>query len=334
MAYVKSLNLYRFNFLKMALTNILVVGAAGQIGTELVTALREQYGANRVVASDLNKQPTPALADGPYESIDVLNKDRLFEVIKTYRITEVYHLAALLSATAEKNPALGWDLNMNGLSNVLDLARDGHIKKLFWPSSIAVFGPNTPKINTPQRTIMEPTTVYGITKVAGESWCEYYNHRYGVDVRSVRYPGIIGYKSSPGGGTTDYAVHIFHEAIKHGSYECFVNEKAAMPMMYMPDAIKATLQIMNAPEEQIKLRTSYNIAGISFTPETLAEAIRSHIPHFTISYKPDYRDKIAMSWPSSIDDSMAREHWGWKHDYDLKKMVADMLENLKEKALT
>lgn len=316
----------------MATTNILVIGAAGQIGTELVTALREQYGSNRVVASDLNKKPTEALSDGPYEAIDVLDKNRLFEVLKAYRITEVYHLAALLSATAEKNPALGWDLNMNGLSNVLDLARDGHIKKLFWPSSIAVFGPNTPKENTPQRTIMEPTTVYGITKVAGESWCEYYNHRYGVDVRSVRYPGIIGHKSSPGGGTTDYAVHIFHEAIKHGAYECFVNEQAAMPMMYMPDAIKATLQIMSAPEEEIKLRTSYNISGVSFTPKVLAEAIQKHMPDFSISYKPDYRDKIAMSWPSSIDDSMARAHWGWKPDYGLHAMVADMLENLREKA--
>lgn len=317
----------------MSSTNILVVGAAGQIGTELVIALREQYGNDRVIASDLNEKPSDALANGPYESINVLDKDRLFEVVKAYKITDIYQLAALLSATAEQKPALGWDLNINGLSNVLDLARDGHIKRIFWPSSIAVFGPHTPKINTPQRTIMEPTTVYGITKVAGESWCEYYNKRYGIDVRSVRYPGIVGYKSNPGGGTTDYAVHIFHEAIKNGKYECFLSEEAALPMMYMPDAIKATLEIMNAPSEKIKIRTSYNISGVSFTPDILADAIKQHIPDFSISYNPDYRDGIAKSWPSSIDDSMAREHWGWKPDYSLERIVEDMLENLREKAI-
>lgn len=317
----------------MSSTNILVVGAAGQIGTELVVALREQYGTDRVVASDLNPKPSDALASGPYESINVLDKNRLLEVIKAYKITEIYNLAALLSATAEKNPALGWDLNMNGLSNILDLARDGHIRRIFWPSSIAVFGPNTPKVKTPQRTIMEPTTVYGITKVAGESWCEYYNKRYGTDVRSVRYPGIIGYKSQPGGGTTDYAVHIFYEAIKHGTYECFLSEEAALPMMYMPDAIKATLEIMNAPAEHIKIRTSYNISGVSFTPDMLADSIKQHIPEFTISYKPDYRDGIAKSWPGSIDDSMAREDWGWKPEYSLERIVSDMLEHLREKAI-
>lgn len=317
----------------MASTNILVVGAAGQIGTELVIALREQYGSDRVIASDLNPKPSDALANGPYESINVLDKERLLEVVKSYKITEVYQLAALLSATAEQKPALGWDLNMNGLSNVLDLARDGHIKRIFWPSSIAVFGPHTPKIKTPQRTIMEPTTVYGITKVAGESWCEYYNKRYGTDVRSVRYPGIVGYKSNPGGGTTDYAVHIFHEAIKKGTYECFLSAEAALPMMYMPDAIKATLEIMNAPADKIKLRTSYNISGVSFTPDILAEAIKKHIPDFTISYNPDYRDGIAQSWPSSIDDTMAREQWGWKPEYSLERIVSDMLENLREKAV-
>lgn len=314
----------------MASPNILVVGAAGQIGTELVIALRENFGTDHVVASDLSDKPTDALADGPYERIDVLDKDRLLSVIKKYNIAEIYHLAALLSATAEKKPALGWDLNINGLSNVLDLARDGHVKRIFWPSSIAVFGPHTPKINTPQRTIMEPTTVYGITKVAGESWCEYYNRRYGTDVRSVRYPGIIGYKSNPGGGTTDYAVHIFHEAIKSGSYECFLSKDAALPMMYMPDAIKATLEIMNAPSESVKIRTSYNISGVSFTPDVLADAIRKHIPEFEISYSPDYRDGIAKSWPSSIDDSWARTHWNWRHDYDLSRIVEDMLVHLRE----
>lgn len=317
----------------MATSNILVIGAAGQIGTELVLALRELHGSHRIIASDLTDKPTDALANGPYEKIDVLNKDRLFQVVKDHNISEIYHLAALLSATAEKKPALGWDLNINGLSNVLDLARDGHIKRIFWPSSIAVFGPHTPKINTPQRTIMEPTTVYGITKVAGESWCEYYNKRYGTDVRSIRYPGIMGYKSNPGGGTTDYAVHIFHEAIKTGKYECFLSEEAALPMMYMPDAIKATLEIMNAPPEDVKIRTSYNISGVSFTPDVLAEAIKKHIPDFKISYNPDYRDGIAKSWPSVIDDSMAREHWNWEHDYDIDRIVEDMLVHLRETAV-
>ncbi len=310
--------------------NILVIGAAGQIGTELVQELRKMYGTDKVVASDLAERPTNALADGPYEQIDVLDAKGLFDIVKKYAIDEVYHLAALLSATAEMKPALGWNLNMNGLSNVIELARDGHIRKIFWPSSIAVFGPHTPKDMTPQRTVMEPTTVYGITKVAGESWCEYYNRRYNVDVRSVRFPGIIGYKSAPGGGTTDYAVHIFHEAIAHGKYECFLNENAELPMMYMPDAIKATLNLMHAPADQVKVRTSYNIAGASFTPAILAEEIRKHIPDFKITYKPDYRDSIAASWPSSIDDSMARSDWGWQPDFNLERMVEDMLVNLRE----
>ncbi len=225
---------------------------------------------------------------------------------------------------------MGWDLNMNGLSNVLDLSRDGHIKRIFWPSSIAVFGPHTPKDNTPQHTIMEPTTVYGITKVAGESWCEYYHKRYGIDIRSVRFPGIVGYKSAPGGGTTDYAVHIFHEAIKNGHYECFLSENAELPMMYMPDAIKSILEIMDAPSENISLRSSYNISGVSFTPKTLSEAIQKEMPDFTISYNPDYRDLIAKSWPSSLDDSLARMDWGWKPDFGLEDLVNDMLVNLRE----
>ncbi len=310
--------------------HILVVGASGQIGTELLLTLRQIHGNDRVIASDIHDKPTAALANGPYEKIDVLDKDRLKEVVTKYKTTEVYHLAALLSATAEKNPALGWDLNMNGLSNVLDLARDGHIKRLFWPSSIAVFGPNTPKDMTPQRTIMEPTTVYGITKVAGESWCEYYHKRYGIDIRSVRFPGIVGYKSAPGGGTTDYAVHIFHEALKNQTYECFLSADSELPMMYMSDAVKAILEIMAAPDDQIKFRTSYNIAGASFTPAQLAEAIKVHIPEFTITYNPDYRDNIAKSWPGSLDDSRAREDWGWKPAFNLEGIVADMLLNLKE----
>jgi len=311
-------------------SNILVIGAAGQIGTELTLKLREVYGADRVIATDITDSPPEALLAGPFEKLNILDKERLFEVVSQNNVEEIYLLAALLSATAEQNPALGWDLNMNGLSNVLDLSKDGRIKRIFWPSSIAVFGPNTPKINTPQRTIMEPTTVYGITKVAGESWCEYYHKRYGVDIRSVRFPGIVGYKSAPGGGTTDYAVHIFHEAIKNGHYDCFLSENAELPMMYMPDAIKSILEIMDTPEENISLRTSYNISGVSFTPKTLAEAIRKEIPDFTVSYHPDYRDLIAKSWPSTLDDSLARKDWGWKPDFGLEDLVNDMLVNLRE----
>lgn len=311
-------------------SNLLVIGAAGQIGTELTLALREKYGTDNVLASDIKDTPPEELLAGPYEKISVLDREGLFDLVERNGITEIYHLAALLSATAEKNPALGWDLNMNGLSNVLDLARDGHIKRIFWPSSIAVFGPNTPKDNTPQRTIMEPTTVYGITKVAGESWCEYYHKRYGIDIRSVRFPGIVGYKSEPGGGTTDYAVHIFHEAIRHGRYECFLSPEAELPMMYMPDAIKAVMEIMDAPSEDITIRTSYNISGVSFTPETLSDAIKKLMPEFKITYDPDYRDGIAKSWPSSIDDTFARQDWGWKPDYDLDGLVNDMLAHLRE----
>ncbi|MCZ4407916.1 NAD-dependent epimerase/dehydratase family protein [Cryomorphaceae bacterium 1068] len=310
-------------------SNILVIGAAGQIGTELTLKLREIHGTDRVIATDIKDSPPEALLAGPFETLNILDKERLFEVVSKNNVDEIYLLAALLSATAEQNPALGWDLNMNGLSNVLDIARDGHIKRIFWPSSIAVFGPHTPKDRTPQRTIMEPTTVYGITKVAGESWCEYYHKRYGIDIRSVRFPGIVGYKSAPGGGTTDYAVHIFHEAIKNGNYECFLSENAELPMMYMPDAIKSILEIMNTPEENISLRTSYNISGVSFTPKTLSEAIQKQMPGFSISYQPDYRDLIAKSWPSSLDDSLARKDWGWKPDFGLEDLVSDMLVNLR-----
>jgi len=307
----------------------LVIGASGQIGTELVLALRKIHGNNQVIASDIHESVQGELSDGPYEKINVLDAARLGDVVMNHKTTEVYHLAALLSATAEKNPALCWDLNMTGLSNVLDLAREGYIKRIFWPSSIAVFGPNTPKKMTPQRTIMEPTTVYGITKVAGESWCEYYHKRYGIDIRSVRFPGIIGHKSAPGGGTTDYAVHIFHEALKNQSYDCFLSADAELPMMYMDDALKAVLEIMAAPNENIKLRTSYNIAGDSFTPAELTREIQKHIPEFTTTYTPDYRDQIAHSWPGSLDDSMAQSDWGWKPDFDTTAMVKDMLLNLR-----
>lgn len=304
----------------------LVIGAAGQIGTELVTTLRSSMGPDRVVAADLNTDRLNT--NGPVEMLDVLDKKALLQIIEKYQISEVYLLAALLSATAEKNPALGWQLNMDGLFNILDLAREEHISKVFWPSSIAVFGPNTPRHNTPQRTVMEPRTVYGISKVAGESWCEYYHLKYGVDVRSIRYPGLIGYKSAPGGGTTDYAVHIFHEALRQMHYTCFLEEDVALPMMYMPDAIEATLTLMKADAADLHIRSSYNISGLSFTPAELAAEIRKHIPEFKIDYQPDYRNQIAKSWPASIDDTFAQNDWGWKAAFDLQRMTADMLQNL------
>jgi len=260
--------------------------------------------------------------------LDVLDREATRKVIVDFKITEVYQLAALLSATAEKNPEFGWKLNMEGLFSILDLAKEGLVKKIFWPSSIAVFGPTTPRENTPQRTVIEPTTVYGISKFAGERWCEYYFNRWGVDVRSVRYPGLIGYKSLPGGGTTDYAVDIFHQALKEGTYECFLNAETALPMMYMSDAVKATIDIMQAPKESIKIRSSYNLSAMSFNPEQIAIEIKKHIPDFSISYEPDFRQAIADNWPASIEDTEARADWNWKNSYDLEKLVADMLENL------
>ena len=307
---------------------ILVIGSSGQIGTELVENLRSVYGTDNVIASDLKE--TEQAKQGPFETMDVMNAKQLGEVVKKHSITQVYLLAALLSATAEKMPKLAWDLNMQGLFNVLDLAKEKLIKKVYWPSSIAVFGPNTPKINTPQYTIMEPSTVYGISKQAGERWCEYYFHKFGVDVRSLRYPGLIGWKSDPGGGTTDYAVHIFHEALKTGSYECFLAENTTLPMMYMPDAIKATIAIMEADTAKIKIRSSYNLSGFSFSPQELAAEIQSHIPDFKITYKPDSRQQIANSWPQSIDSKEACAHWDWKPEFDLKVMTIDMLKNLKK----
>lgn len=309
---------------------VLIIGAGGQIGLELLEELNKIYGPSNVVAADIKS--SDAFKHNPFETLDVMNAEALFNVVKKHGIKQVYLLAALLSATAEKNPLFGWQLNMQGLFNVLDLAKEKHITKVYWPSSIAAFGPTTPRTHTPQFTIMEPSTVYGISKQAGERWCEYYFHKYGVDVRSLRYPGLIGYKSAPGGGTTDYAVHIFHEALAKGSYECFLTENTALPMMYMPDAIRATLQIMHAPAEQVKIRGSYNLAGISFSPAEIANEIKHIIPSFSISYKPDFRQQIAESWPQSIDDSEAREHWHWEPQYDLKGMVADMLLHLREKS--
>jgi nucleoside-diphosphate-sugar epimerase len=310
----------------MTAEKILIIGSQGQIGLELTSELRAIYGQDNVIASDVKK---PLQEIGLFEELDVMNKDRFAEILKKYGVTQVYLLAALLSATAEQNPRFAWDLNMEGLFNVLNAAKEGLLKKVYWPSSIAVFGPTTPKQLTPQYTIMEPNTIYGISKQAGERYCEYYHQKYGVDVRSIRYPGLIGHKSAPGGGTTDYAVHIYHEALKQQSYECFLAANTELPMMYMPDALKATIGLMEAPAEQVKIRSSYNVAGMSFNPQQIADEIKIHIPNFTISYKPDFRQQIADSWPQSINDTEARNHWGWKPDFDLKQMTVDMLTNLK-----
>lgn len=307
---------------------ILIIGAGGQIGIELTENLSKLYGNENVVAADL--KPIPALANNPFEKLDVLDKNALFEIVQKYKIKQIYLLAALLSATGEQNPSFAWKLNMEGLFHVLDLAKEKHINKVYWPSSIAVFGPTTPRINTPQHTVMEPSTVYGISKQAGEGWCNWYFNKFGVDVRSLRYPGLIGWKSAPGGGTTDYAVHIFHEALKHQKYECFLSENTALPMMHMEDAIRATIELMHAPSEQIKIRNSYNLSGLSFTPKEMAAEIKKHIPAFNISYKPDFRQAIADSWPASISDEEARKHWGWQEFYNLEKLTENMLVNLKK----
>jgi len=310
-------------------TKILIIGACGQIGTELTQKLRSIYGNDNVIASDIRKLNNDIVNNGIFEVVNALDYNQIEHLIEQYQITDVYLMAALLSATAEKNPAFAWDLNMNSLFHVLNLAKAKKIKKIFWPSSIAVFGPTTPRDHTPQYTIMEPTTVYGISKQTGERWCEYYHNVYGVDVRSIRYPGLISWSTEPGGGTTDYAVDIYHKALNEGKYECFLSENTALPMMYMDDAIRATVEIMQAPSESIKIRSSYNLSGVSFTPNQIAAEIKKHIPTFSISYKPDFRQKIADSWPASIDDSFARDDWNWKHKFDLASMTNEMLENLK-----
>jgi nucleoside-diphosphate-sugar epimerase len=307
---------------------ILIIGACGQIGSELTLALRKHHGAENVIAADIRESEKGLLVEGPFEIVDARDKEALVDLVKKYQITDVYLMAALLSATSEKNPQLAWELNMNSLSHVLEMGRDKLIKKIFWPSSIAVFGPTTPKINTPQRTIVEPLTVYGITKLAGERWCEYFHKKYNVDVRSIRYPGLISYKTPPGGGTTDYAVDIYIKAVKNEHFECFLKEGTVLPMMFMEDAIRATMQIMEAPEGNIKIRSSYNIAAVSFGPEEIAASIQKIKPNFTISYHPDYRQDIANGWPQSIDDREAREDWGWNHDYDLEKITQIMLKEL------
>jgi nucleoside-diphosphate-sugar epimerase len=312
---------------------ILVIGASGQIGVELTLALRKMYGNSNVIASDLREQNPLLEGTGPYVALDVMNKEMLHVQVIRQGITQIYLLAAILSATGEKNPNLAWHLNMQGLLNVLDIAREEKLHKVYWPSSIAVFGPTSPRQHCPQQTIIEPVTVYGISKYAGEFWCNYYFQRYGVDVRSIRYPGLISYKSAPGGGTTDYAVEIYLEALEEKKYECFLKEDTYLPMMYMPDAIRATIELMEAPASKISIRHSYNLGGMSFSPREIAAAIQKHIPEFTISYKPDYRQQIADGWPQSIDDSVARADWGWKEDYDLESMTADMLENLENEHL-
>ena len=313
---------------------ILIIGSSGQIGTELVMELRRMYGNENVIASDIRDSSKQVMNSGPFEALDIMDESLLREIVKKYKVTQVYLLAALLSATAEQNIELGWRLNMRSHSHVLDLAREGLIKKIFWPSSIAVFGPTTPMENTPQYTIMEPNTVYGITKQAGERWNEYYFNKFGVDVRSVRYPGLIGWKAAPGGGTTDYAVDIFHKAITDGKYKSFLSENTGLPMMYMPDAIRATIELMEAPAEQVKIRSSYNLAGISFTPKEIAAEVSKHIPNFEMSYNSDFRQEIADSWPSSINDEHAQNDWGWELEYNLEKMTSDIIKNLKEKYKT
>lgn len=311
-------------------TKVLIIGACGQIGTELTSALRNTYGTANVIASDIRKSDNSVFDDGVFEILDATDKEAIHKCVVKHEITDVYLLAALLSATAEKNPAFAWELNMNSLLHVLNLAKDKVIEKIFWPSSIAVFGENSPRNMTPQHTTMDPSTVYGISKLAGERWCEYYYENYNVDVRSIRYPGIISWKAQPGGGTTDYAVEIFHEAIKNQSYTCFLSEDTSLPMMFMDDAVNATISIMNTAKENIKVRSSYNIAATSFTPKQLSEAIQERIPEFKIQYAPDFRQKIADSWPESIDDSVAQTDWNWTPKFDMKGIVHEMITNLEE----
>ena len=310
------------------MSNILVIGANGQLGSELVTSLRLKFGDDNVLATDIRE---PEHSDGPFEILDVMDADKLGEIVERFQVNEIYHLAAFLSAKAEQYPQFAWDLNMQGLLNVLNIAKDNTAIKVYWPSSIGVYGPSTPKQNTPQNTLMDPTTVYGISKLAGERWCEYYHEKYGVDVRSLRYPGLIGYKSLPGGGTTDYAVDIFYKAIQGEDYECFLNKEAYLPMMFMEDAVNATIDIMEVPADKVKIRSSYNLAAMSFSPEEIFNKIKETYPDFKISYKPDFRQAIADSWPQSIDDTEARNDWGWEHKFDLNKLVNVMLVNLEQK---
>jgi len=306
---------------------VLVIGASGQLGSELTNALGALHGNDNVIASDISG-PSAGIKDFQFEHLDVMNAEAIDEYINKYKVTQIYHLAAILSAKGEENPQWAWNLNMTSLLNILEAARRHKLNKVYWPSSIAVFGPSTPRVNTPQDTLMDPNTVYGISKLAGERWCEYYFEKYGVDVRSIRYPGLIGYKSLPGGGTTDYAVDIFHKALAGEKFTSFLSADTALPMMYMADAIKATIDLMEAPKEQIKVRSSYNVAALSFTPLDLATSIIRHFPAFSINFKPDFRQAIADSWPDSIDDSVARNDWGWQESFSLNDMTDDIIKNL------
>lgn len=313
----------------MATGGILIIGSEGQVGSELVTALRSHYRPSQVIAADLKSPESVEGHEGPYEQLDVLDKDHIERIIQKNQVTEVYNLAALLSASAEAKPMMGWSLNMNGLLNTLQLAKDTGIKRVFWPSSIAVFGPTTPKTATPQYTVMDPNTVYGISKLAGERWCQYFYNQYGIDTRSIRYPGLISYKTEPGGGTTDYAVDIFHQALSTSTYTSFLKPDTYLPMLYMPDAIRGTVELMHADASRLSLHSSYNLGGLSLAPETLADTIQQQVPDFSIQYEPDFRQAIADTWPSSIDDSIARADWGWKPAYSLNGMVMDMLKQLR-----
>ncbi len=308
--------------------SILIIGACGQIGTELTMALREKYGNQSVIASDIREGSTVLMQSGPFELMDATDYNAIEDVVMHYEIEEVYLMAAMLSATGEKFPMRAWNLNMNSLFNVLNLAKEKKVDKIFWPSSIAVFGPNTPREHTPQQTLMDPTTVYGISKQSGERWCAYYHAKYGVDVRSVRYPGLISWKTLPGGGTTDYAVEIYHSALEEKRYTCFLEKSTKLPMMFMDDAIRATITIMDADPKTIKVRSSYNLNAMSFGPEEIADSIKAHIPEFEMTYQPDFRQQIADSWPSSIDDSQANADWGWVPEFDLDTTTKVMLENL------
>ncbi len=307
---------------------ILIIGAGGQIGVELTLALRKMYGEANVVASDIREAHPLLKGTGPYSQLNVMDADATLALVKKENITQIYLLAALLSATGEKDPKLAWDINMKSLLQVLDIALQEKLTKIYWPSSIAVFGSTTPRELTPQKTIIEPRTVYGISKYAGELWAQYYNQRWGLDVRSLRYPGLISWKSEPGGGTTDYAVEIYHEALKHKQYTCFLSENTYLPMMYMDDAIRGTIELMESPAEKLKSRMAYNLSAMSFSPKEIAAAIEKHIPGFTMAYQPDFRMQIADGWPASIDDTASRQDWGWKPEFDLEKMTVDMLANL------
>lgn len=317
--------------MKNTMKKILVIGASGQIGSDLCVELRKKFGSENVVASDIKTATTEVMQGGPFENLDVMDKKKISEVIDKHHITEIYHLAAILSGNAEKNPKWAWNINMDSLFNVLDLSREKNIKKIFWPSSMGAFGPSTPHDSTPQLTIMDPSTVYGISKLAGERWCEYYHNKYGLDIRSVRYPGLISWKAEAGGGTTDYAVEIFYAALSCGKYECFLSKDSSLPMMYMDDAVRATISLMEAPAENVKIRSGYNLGGISFSPKEIAEEIKKYIPEFKITYKPDFRQAISDSWPRSISDDAAQKDWGWKHEYDLERMTKTMIENIRKK---